>query len=187
MAQPISDLPVSVEEYLRLEESSAVKHEYVAGEIYALAGASKRHNEIAVNIATRLAAAARGGPCRVYVSDVKLRATEEVFYYPDVMVACDPRGEDPLVEGAPCLVVEVTSLSTEVTDRREKALLYKRIPTLKAYVIVHQDRRRVERHFRDDTGSWRYADAVGEGRVSLPFPEIELTLREIYEGTDVPA
>ena len=63
MAQPTSDLPVSVEEYLRLEETSAVKHEYVAGEVYALAGASKRHNEIAVNVATRLAAAARGGPC----------------------------------------------------------------------------------------------------------------------------
>src|SRR5207247_10181188 len=138
--------------------------------------ATIRQNAFPRNTATLLAAAASVGPCRVSESDVKLPATEDVFYYPDLMVACDPRGEDPLVEEAPCLVVEVTSPSTEVTDRREKALMYKRIPTLKAYVMVHQDRRRVERHFRDDTGSWRYADAVGEGRVSLPCPEIELTL-----------
>lgn len=183
MRRPNLDLPVSVEEYLRLEEARAVKHEYVAGERYALAGASKKHNEITVNIATRLAPAARSGRCRVYASDVKLRAAEDAFYYPDVMVVCGPRDEDPLIEEAPCLLVEVTSPSTEMIDRREKVMMYRRIPSLEAYVIVHQDRPRVERHWRDETGAWRYADVVGEGRLPLPCPEIELTLDEIYEGT----
>ena len=186
MAQPISDLPVSVEEYLRLEEASAVKHEYVAGEITALAGASRRHNRIAGNIFARLLAASRNSSCRVYISDVKLRAAEDVFYYPDVMVACGPEPENPFVETAPCLLVEVTPPTTQVVDRREKLLIYKRIPTLKAYLVVHQDARRVERHWRDETGAWRYADLVREGRVPLPCPEIELALGEIYEGTDVP-
>ena len=81
---------VTVEEYLELEKTSSVKHEYVAGEIHAMVGASRRHNRIAVNILRRLADAAEGGPCRVYISDMKLRAAEDVFYYPDVMVACVP-------------------------------------------------------------------------------------------------
>ena len=183
MGRRTLDPPVSVDEYLRLEEASAVRHEYVAGELHALAGASKKHNRIAVNLVARLAGAARGGPCRVYVSDVKLRAAEDVFYYPDVMVASGPAGEDPLIEEAPCLLVEVTSPSTEAIDRREKAMVYKRIRSLRAYLIVHQDRRSVERHYRDEAGAWRFVDVVGEGRVSCPCPETELSLEDIYEGT----
>lgn len=93
-----------------------------------------------------------------------LRASEEVFYYPDVMVVCrdDEAGEDALYQDSPCLVVEVTSPSTEATDRREKMLIYRNISSLKAYLIVHQQAMRVERHWRDETGRWWYADAVGE-------------------------
>lgn len=81
MATPASrQHPLSVEDYLLVEEASSVRHEYVAGQIHALAGASRRHNRIALNIAARLMAAARGGPCRVYVSDVKLRAAEDLIY-----------------------------------------------------------------------------------------------------------
>jgi Uma2 family endonuclease len=186
MAGPATrDRPLSVEDYFRLEEASSVRHEYVAGEVYALSGATRRHNRIAGNIFARLWAAARGGPCRVYMSDVKLRAARDVIYYPDVMVACGPEGDDPLVEHAPCLVVEVISPSTEMIDRREKAMVYKGIAGLKAYLIVHQDCRRVERHWRDDQGAWRYAAAVDEGRVPVPCPELELTLGEIYEGVEV--
>ncbi len=79
--------PLSVEEYLELEKSATVKHEYVGGEIHAMVRASRRHNRIAGNIFRKLADAAEGGPCRVYISDMKLQV-EEVFYYPDVMVAC---------------------------------------------------------------------------------------------------
>lgn len=179
--------PISLEEYLRLEESASVRHEYVDGEVHALAGASLRHNRIVVNIATRLHTVARGGPCRVYVEAVKLRAARNVIYYPDVMVACGPEGDDPLVEHAPCLVVEVLSPSTQETDRREKALVYKGIPGLRAYVIVHQDMRRVERHWRDDDGAWWHADVAFEGRVPIPCPEVVLTLDELYEGIPLDA
>lgn len=175
---------LSVGEYLRVEEASPVKHEYVAGRIFALAGATKRHNQITVNLAARLHAAARGGPCRVYVADVKLRASEEVLYYPDVMVACGPAGDDPLIEDSPCLVIEVTSPSTVMIDRREKALAYRQIAGLQAYVIVHQDEPRVERHWRDQSGAWQYAEVTGGGRVVFSCPELELSLSldEIYEG-----
>jgi Uma2 family endonuclease len=174
--------PLSLEEYLRIEEHSTSRHEFVAGQIHALAGASRRHNRIALNIASRLTAAARGTPCRVYMSDVKLKVADDVVYYPDVMVACDSPGEDPLLETAPCLVVEVLSPGTEQIDRREKLLAYKAIPGIRAYLIVHQDRPRVERAWRDEEANWWDTDVVDEGRVPIPCPEVVLTLEEIYEG-----
>jgi Uma2 family endonuclease len=176
--------PVTIEEYLELEAASTVRHEYVAGVMHAFAGTSKRHNRIAGNILRILSIAAAGGPCRVYMSDVKLRAASDVYYYPDVMVACGAEGEDPFVEEAPCLVVEITSPSTAVIDRREKLVAYKRIATLEAYVIVEQDERRVQRHWRDEQGVWWEAEVSGTGRVPIPCPEVTLTLDEIYAGLD---
>ena len=166
-----------------MEETASVRHEYVGGMVYAMGGATRRHNSIALNIATRLLAAARGGPCRVYMEAVKLRV-DDVIYYPDVMVACGPEDEDPLIENAPCLVVEVASPSTESIDRREKMLAYRSIPTLQAYLIVNQQDKRVERYWRDKDGEWRQGEAVGEGsKVPIPCPgPFELTLPEIYEG-----
>jgi Uma2 family endonuclease len=183
MAHPAkSGRMVSVEDYLALEEASPVRHEYLAGEVYALAGASMAHNQIAGNIFAALRAAARGGPCRVTMSDVKVRADEKLFYYPDVMTVCEPGGYDRLVVTKPCLLVEVTSPSTETIDRREKMLAYTRIESLKSYLIVAQDERWVERYWRDEEGAWRQATLWREGRVPFPCPEVALTLDEIYEG-----
>ncbi len=172
---------LSVEDYLEMEKTATVRHEYVAGEVYAMVGVSRRHSRIAGNIFRLLAVAAAGGPCRLHQSDMKLQI-EDVFYYPDVMVACEDEPEDPYYENSPCLVVEVVSPSTESTDRREKLAAYKRIPGLKAYLIVDQARMRVERHFRDEEGAWRRGDLVDEGRFSVPCPETSLSLAEIYEG-----
>lgn len=173
---------LSVEAYLALEEASSVRHEYVAGMIYAHAGAPKRHNRILGNIFARLWSAARGSSCRVYSSDVKLRAAEDIFYYPDVMVARGPEGGDPLIEDSPCLVVEVTSPSTESVDRREKAFTYRKIPSLRAYLIVDQERRWVERHWRGEDGEWRQGGVADEGYVPVPCPETRMSLSEIYEN-----
>lgn len=174
---------MTIEEYLELEEGFTIKHEYVAGEIYALAGASGRHNRIANNVSSLLWLAARGSGCRVYQSDMKVRAAEDLCYYPDVVVSCAPEPEDPYyVEEYPCLIVEVVSTSTESTDRREKLAAYKRMPGLKSYLIVAQERRWVERHFRDGDGVWNRADLV-EGSFPVPCPPgARLWLDEIYEG-----
>ena len=171
-------------DYLALEADGSVRHEYVGGLMHPRAESSKRHNLIAGNVARLLSDAAGDGPCRGYMSDVKLRVGEDVYYYPDVMVACGPEGKDAFVEEAPCLVVEVVSPSTAVIDRREKLVAYKRIPTLEAYVIVEQDARRVQRHWRDEQGVWWDAEVSGQGRVPLPCPETTLTLDEIYAGID---
>jgi Uma2 family endonuclease len=176
--------PLSVEDYLRLEQTSPVRHEYVCGAVYALAGASKRHNQIAGNIFARLREPTRGGPCRVYMSDVKVRVGDDTYYYPDVVVSCGFTESDAYVESEPCVVFEVASPSTETTDRREKAAAYRRIPSLRTYVIVYQDRRRVERHYRESDGSWWHADVSDRGIVPLPCPEVTLTLDQIYEDVD---
>jgi Uma2 family endonuclease len=183
MAEPTaSHDSLTVEEYLQLEESATVRHEYVGGEIFAMVGATKRQNRIVGNIFARLWGVARGGDCRVYSEGVKLRVAEDVIYYPDVMVACGPEGEDPLVEDDPCLVVEVVSPRTETTDRREKLAAYKRMPGLRAYLIVAQDRTWVEHHLRGEDNVWHRGDLVDDGRFSVPCPDTTLTLAEIYEG-----
>ena len=178
---------LTIQEYLEMEETASVRHEYVGGMVYAMVGATKRHNRIIGNISARLLGASRGGPCRVYTEAVKLRV-EDVIYYPDVMVACGPEGEDedPLIEEAPCLAVEVASPSTESIDRREKMLAYRSISSLRAYLIVAQDDRRVERYWRGEDGEWRQGEAVGEGsKVPIPCPgPIKITLSEIYEGLE---
>jgi len=172
---------LTVEEYLKLEESASVRHEYLAGEIHAMTGAIRRHNRISGNIYRRLADAASSSS-RVYFETVKLRAAEDVIYYPDVMVSCEPEPEDPYMESDPCLIVEVISPRTETTDRREKLAAYKRMPNLEAYLIVAQDRKWVERHFRDENGVWQRGDLVDEGELPIPCPEMKLSLDDIYEG-----
>jgi Uma2 family endonuclease len=185
MAEPTTPhrLP-TVQEYLELEAESTTRHEYVAGMIYAHAGGTSRHNAIAANVLASLWNAARGGRCRIYGSDMRLRAAEDVFYYPDVMVVCgdDEAGDRALHQHAPCVIVEVTSPSTEAIDRREKAFTYRTIPSLKAYLVVDQSDRRVERHWRDETGEWRLGGLADEGTIPIPCPETSLTLTEIYEG-----
>lgn len=176
---------LTVEEYLELERGGGQRHEYVGGKIYAHAGGTSRHSAITGNIFGLLWTAARGGDCRVHGSDMMLRASEEVFYYPDVMVVCgeDEAGEDALYQHAPCLIVEVISPSTEATDRREKMLAYRNITSLRAYLIVDQREMRVERHWRDETGRWWHAEPVGrDGIVPVPCPEIQIPLPSIYEG-----
>jgi len=178
-------IPVlTLEEYLELEKTSPVRHEYVGGELHAFAGASERHNRIAGNVYAFLWTAARGGPCRVFMSDMKLQVSEDQVYYPDVFVTCDPNDNDPYVKKNPCLVVEILSPSTESMDRREKLIAYRSLPELEAYVILYQDQKRAIRHVRDEHGAWWRTEVASEGLVTFPFPALELSLSEIYEGID---
>lgn len=145
MSAAIQPLVLSAEQYLAGEETSPIRHEFVRGYVYAMAGASKRHNEICLNVAELLRAHLRGGSCRTSMADVKLRPhfDDELFYYPDLMVTCDPRDTHPLFNRFPKLIIEVASESTEMLDRREKLLEYLRIETLEEYVMISQNRREI--------------------------------------------
>src|SRR2546423_15198774 len=124
---------ISVEDDLAGEEASEIKHEYLAGVVYAMVGTSKEHNRIAQNIAFAARPRLKGNPGELFISDVKVRVAalgDDVFYYPDVMVGCDPRDTHRLYLCYPRILVEVSSKSTERLDRREKRWAYQTIETL---------------------------------------------------------
>lgn len=184
-----SALPtMTVEEYFRFEESSPIKHEYVAGEVYAMSGATARHNRITVNIVMRLSYAARAGRCDVFSSDMRIEIARDRYYRPDVAVVCAPVADSAIVARDPCGVIEVTSPGTARIDRGEKLDAYRSISALQSYLIVDHRRRRVEQHWRETLGSeWRREEVVGNGRVRIPCLDVELTLEEIYERVELPA
>ena len=171
---------LSMEDYLEGEKDASVKHEYVHGEVFALAGASDVHNTVAGNIHTVFNLAARQKGCRAYMSDMKVRVGD-AFYYPDVMFVCDD-GPDPHYKTKPCIIVEVLSPSTLRTDTNEKRYAYLGLPSLELYLLVDSRRRFVWGLYRTKTG-WQER-AFGEGdAVSVPCAEVELTASDIYIQT----
>lgn len=176
-------LPMSVDDYLAFEEKSEVRHEYIGGEIHAMAGETEAHNTIAGNIFAALRGKLRGGACRVYMENFKVRlqvSREDIFYYPDVVVSCHPTGIERLYLRLPTLIVEVLSPSTEQVDRREKKLSYQQAPTLEEYVIVAQEKREVTVFRRAD--GWR-PEIFTTPETVVEFRSVKqtMTLAEIYE------
>ena len=178
---------ITEQAYLEGEKIAEVRHEYVDGVVYAMAGTSRRHNRIAVNFARKLSLTDRqGNPCEIYLSDVKVRAQRaKSYYYPDVIVGCQRDEADEYYLEKPCLIVEVTSKSTEWKDFTEKLIAYQRLASLQVYLIVAQDQPQVTLFYRDAEGAWdvaRFDDL--EQTLTLPCPECTLSLADIYEGVD---
>lgn len=181
---------MTIEEYSRFERTSSTRHEYVAGEVYALSGGTLRHNFIIGTMFARLVAAEGDGPCRVVMSDMRLEADRDRYYYPDVAIYCTPAAELDVIARKPCVVVEVTSPGTARIDRGEKLHAYQRIPSLLTYLIVDHRRRRVERHWRRATSDdWQREEIAGDAPSPIPIPCLgtHLTLDEIYRRVDLPA
>ncbi len=179
---------ISIDEYLEGETRSDIRHEYLAGEVYAMAGAGEKHNRIAGNFFFHLRAVSRGKACGVFISDMKLRIdASDSFYYPDVLVSCDPQDTQPLFKKLPCLLVEVLSPSTEAIDRREKLLAYRKLPSLRHYLLVSQEQRWVQWHLRDDAGQWLISEFDGSGTLDLTCPglALSLSLDDIYEDVNL--
>lgn len=176
---------MSIEDYLAEEAASEVKHEYLAGLVYAMSGASRVHNQISLNLATALREALRGGPCEAFMSDVRVRitspATGEVYYYPDVVVTCDPDDNHSHHLERPTMIFEVLSETTERVDRREKRLCYQHIPSLQHYVLISQNEPKAEIL---TLGSEVKEDSVEtlDNSLSLPALDLEIPLSRIYEG-----
>ena len=154
MASAVSRTYLTPRQYLAIERKSEIRHEYHRGEVFAMAGASREHNLVALNIASDFRNQLRDRPCEVYISDMRVRVEATGLYtYPDVVVACgEPRFEDDEVDTLlnPTLIVEVLSPSTEAYDRGKKFLQYRTIPSLSDYVMVAQDEVRVEHYLRQD-------------------------------------
>ena len=175
---------IRVEDYLEAEKTSPVKHEYVHGRVFALAGTSDTHNRISVNLIIALDGASGRKGCALYAADLKLSIFGERYYYPDLMVTCEPE-RDPYIKESPCLLVEILSPSTANTDRREKVDAYLSLPSLQSYVLVDSQIRRVEA-FTRTPGGWREELWQGQGEVPFACLETVLDFATIYRGLDLP-
>lgn len=181
MGLPKLKTKISIEDYLKLEKTSPVKHEYVDGEIFAMAGTSDRHNRISVNITTAFDNHLRDSPCEPFASEIKVRVARNVFYYPDILVSCEENPESAYFRNEPILIVEITSPSTESTDRREKLLFYLQMPSVQEYMIVSQTQMAVEVHRRQPDGRWiTYYFNESDEIVELTSINLALPLTEIY-------
>ncbi len=141
-ANTAKKLPITAAEYLEGERNSEIRHEFVDGRIYAMSGASLRHNEICGELFTQFKTHLRGGPCRTFIEAVKVELADDLsesYYYPDVFVTCEPADDDSHIVRHPKLIVEVISPSTSRNDRGEKLANYKRIPSVEEIVYVEQD------------------------------------------------
>jgi Uma2 family endonuclease len=175
---------VGVAEYLAAEEVSDTRHEYLGGLVYAMAGETKVHNQIVQNVAFALRRHLASGPCRLYMSDIRVNLdlrNDEYFYYPDVVVTCDKRDEHPRFVRYPKLIVEVLSASTERIDRREKFFAYTNIASLDEYVLVAQEPREITIFRRAE--QWRSEKVTGtKAKVRLQSLKLSLPVSEVYEG-----
>jgi Uma2 family endonuclease len=178
---------LAAEEYLSGERNSEVRHEYIGGVAYAMAGASEEHNLISLNLATVLRAQVRTKSWRVFMVDMKVRLSvgrEDVFYYSDVVVACDGRDTDRYFKRYPTTLIEVLSEETERTDRREKFLSYTGIETLQEYLLVAQDRMEVTIFRRRK--EWQPKVLTKKGQIiRLESIAGEIPLSAVYQGVKV--
>lgn len=175
---------LSEDEYLVRERGSETKHEYVNGELVAMAGGSRRHNLIAANVAAALSGRLRDRPCVVLNSDQRVAVQRTRLYaYPDVTVVCgrpESHPKDAETITNPTLVVEVLSERTERYDRGAKFAHYQRLESLRHYVMISQSERRVEHYARLPSGQWLLTVHEETGSVPLDALGIELPLDDVF-------
>jgi len=191
MTSPLVQSYYTPEQYLELERKALYKSEYVNGHIFAMSGASRPHNLIAGNVFGELRPQLRGRPCEAYVSDMRVKVSPTGLYtYPDIAVVCgeillDDAHNDTLLN--PVVLIEVLSPSTEAYDRGEKFAHYRRLASLQEYVLIAQDKVRVE-HFKRQGDQWVLTEISDiEGVLRLPAIECQVTLKDIYERVEFPS
>ena len=180
---------LSAKDYLDSERASKTKHEYFAGQIYAMAGASERHNTLAGNTFASLHSQLRRRSCNIYPSDMRVKVNPMGLYtYPDISVVCGaPQFEDGKRDTLlnPTVIVEVLSPSTENYDRGQKFQRYRALSSLAEYVLIAQDAMHVEHYARQPDGRWLLTEDDGpEGAIHLAAIACDLVLADVYEKVD---
>lgn len=180
----LMDWQHSIADYVRLEDESSIKHEYLDGVIRAMGGGTLDHARIASKIGYMLRSQLEGRPCEVYSSDARIRiVAANLITYPDVIVGCGPVEQDVEDHCAmlnPTVVVEVTSPSSDVYDRGRKLLCYQRVPSLREVVIVSHRERAIEVHRREDDGTWSVRRAIAGERIDLASIACSLDVDAVY-------
>lgn len=182
---------LTVAEYLAIEKQAEFKSEFFNGEMFAMAGASPEHNWVKENLIGELFARFKGGPCRTFSSDqrVKIDATG-LYTYPDIAIVCGPPMYDPADANTltnPIAIIEVLSISTERYDKGTKFRNYQKIPSMKEYILAAQDEPVCERYIRQADGSWGLVSFVGLS-ATLVFTSVpvQIPLADVYAGVVFP-
>ncbi|MGX5688070.1 Uma2 family endonuclease [Arcticibacter tournemirensis] len=180
---------MTVNEYLDLENASSEKHEYYNGEVFAMAGAGRRHNIIFKNIYGELAYRLKGHRCQPYGSDLRIHIPQNSLYtYPDISILCKSlteQGDNEPVSG-PTVLLEVLSPSTKSYDRGVKFKLYRDIPELREYILIDSESVNVERFCINSNGNWElHEHKTSDAQLTIQTVGIKLSLKQIYEGTEL--
>lgn len=186
MALPQPKTPFSADDFLAWDATQTERHEYVNGEVFAMAGGEDRHASVSLAVASALRSHLKGSRCRVYMNDVKMRVeAADAFHYPDVFITCSERdAANRHIKHEPLLVVEVLSPSTAAYDRGDKFASYRLCPTLMEYAVVDIDRRAVDL-FRKSTaeitnGLWVLHPHAGADTLHLASVDLRLPLSELF-------
>lgn len=183
---------MSAEEYLVWEHTQDQRYEYWDGEVVAMSGGTRNHNRVSLNFSILLDDALADRSCEVYIVDVKVQVEPgQKYFYPDVVVTCDERDDDPQLVQFPCLIIEVLSPSTEAADRGKKFAAYRQSSTLQEYVLVQVAQPVVEVFRRNEQGKWVLSDYNLDDKLLLESINIEIAIADLYrqvqfeaEGTE---
>jgi Uma2 family endonuclease len=183
-----SKTKLTVEEYLQYEKEADVKHEYFRGEVFAMAGASPRHNKIFSNVFIAIGTLLKGKPCQPYGSDLRIHIPENtLFTYPDISIICGeiiPSDKDEDTATQPTVLIEILSPGTKDYDRGGKFKLYRDIPTLREYILIDSESISIEAFRINKNSHWELEEyKLKSETLLIPCLERSLTLEEIYEGT----
>ncbi len=174
----------TVEAYLDFEMTSETKHEYFDGEVYAMSGASEKHNHIVANTIGSFFAQLRESPCNALSSDQRVRVSKRQYVYPDITIVCGERqftGEKPDTLLNPTVLIEVLSPSTEGYDKTVKSEYYRSIPSLKEYLLISQEKCHIEHYARQTNGKWFVADVMQmDGTLELSSVQCTLAAEDVY-------
>ena len=181
----------TAEEYLALERQAETKSDYSDGEVYAMAGASERHNTILMNVGSELHQQLKRRPCKVYPSDLRVRVSPSQYYYPDVTVVCgkpELADEEMDILLNPTLIVEIASPSTASFDQGIKFAHYRQVASLQEYVLVAQDQPHLVHYVRQPDNSWRLTETY-DFNATVPLPSVgcELALADVYAKVEFTA
>nr|WP_249099590.1 Uma2 family endonuclease [Argonema galeatum] len=176
------------QKYLEWEEDQNIKYEYVNGEVFAMTGGTIPHNAIALNLASSLKNHFRGGSCRAFMADVKVRVSEKgPFHYPDVMVTCDDRDRQAIqFIQYPCLIAEVLSPGTRGFDRGDKFTHYRRIETLREYILINSRRINVDCYRLNERGIWELHPYEEGEEIHFTSVDFHFPIALLYEDVQLP-
>jgi len=175
----LHDAYISEQDYLEGEKISEIKHEYIDGNVYAMAGASKNHQRIIANLARHLGNYLNSSPCEVFFSDIKVRVDAKKYFYPDVIVVCENDDEDAYYTESPHIIVEVLSSSTRKFDHTLKRQFYQTLPSLEEYILIEQDFVQVEVYRKAD--AWQSNFYYLGDSVTFQSLDFSLSVAEIYQ------